>query len=79
LYGIYFYLNSSFFGSLWETQDPRKEIMSSLQGLKQKKTLRLHHRRSDLLAREGHLLTPATEQTKQCLRVWAKAVTSLCP
>ncbi|GAB1298113.1 Small integral membrane protein 13 [Apodemus speciosus] len=67
LYGIYFYLNSSFYGSWWETQDPRKEIMSNLQGLKQKKTLRLRHTRSDLLASEDYLLTIAIEQTQRFL------------
>lgn len=49
--------------------------MSSHQGLKQKKILQLRHTRSDLLASEGHLLTMATEQIQQLLRVWAKAVT----
>lgn len=39
----------------------------SLQGLKQKKTLQLHHTGSDLLAREGRLLMKATSQTPTVL------------
>lgn len=52
--------------------------MSSLQGLKQKKTLQLRHTGSDLLASEGHLLMKATDQKHTLLEYGLKAVRSLC-
>nr|XP_058141097.1 uncharacterized protein LOC101412584 [Dasypus novemcinctus] len=60
LYGTFFYLNSSFCGNWWETQDPRREIMS-LQDLKQKKTPAPLHTGSGRLARGGSLLMMATD------------------